>query len=133
MDPNGNFHRLIEEEDEPALRELLKKTKAKEYTGQHPLHPDHRRMVLEVNRRPVPKDWPIFKVGEVYTVGDTKLEVVSISRKDLHMKTVDGEPLERGDNCMLQKRMFRVRFTRWCKGQPPLTVLRPVVGNTVRS
>lgn len=119
MDPDGNFHRLIEE---PLAEKPIRQK------GQFPLHPDHVRLLLKVSQKPVSPDWPIFTIGERYNVGGRELEVTKITAKDIHLTGVGAILLNRGDIFKLQGRDFRVRFVRL-----KTAVMRPVLGNVVRS
>ena len=89
------------------------------------LHPEHSALVFEANQKRVPKDWPIFAIDETYDIAGVPCEIAQITAKDIHLRG-DVEGLERGSTPELQRRKFRVRFTRG-----HFVVVRPVIGNVV--
>lgn len=132
MDPNtGVFHELDEKEGKVGVRGLIGRMFAraavKNAVKKPILHPAHRELVIKATRKPVPKNWPIFTVGESYDVFGRRMEIAQITQKDIWLR---GECLgiERGSRCVLQGREFRVRFT-----DGHFTVVRPIVGRVVPS
>ena len=122
MDPNtGRFHPV---EDGPLARfvkEVERSPRAMLPQGKS----THADLVFQTNQKPVPKDWPIFAVGDTYDIAGVSCEVAQIAAKDIHLRG-DVERIERGAVCELQGREFRVRFTRG-----HFVVVRPVIGNVV--
>lgn len=119
MDPNtGKFHRLSPLVTDVWLEAALALQAKSRYRP--------ARMGPIEATKPVPKDWPVFSVGEKYELFGREFEIAQISPKDLHLRGDTGG-IERSAECELQGRVFRVRFTRG-----HFVVVRPVIGRLTR-
>lgn len=129
MDPNsGTFHPVEGGIIDQIAKEVQSKPSSRPMLPQAPRlmrHPGDAELVFAANKKRVPKDWPIFAVGETYEIAGVPCEIAQITAKDIHLRgEVDG--IERGARCELQGREFRVRFTFG-----HFVVVRPVIGKVV--